>query len=66
MPTPFLLTPRALNDLGDILEYIAEDSVRAANRVESAIFRRAIALPDTPCWAQNEVKLRLCQFDSGR
>jgi plasmid stabilization system protein ParE len=38
MPTPFQLTPRALNDLSDIWEYIAEDNTTAATRVESAIF----------------------------
>lgn len=37
MPSSYRLTPRALSDLGDIWEYIAEDSVDAANRVESAI-----------------------------
>lgn len=38
MPAPFQLTPRALNDLDEIWNYIAEDNVDAANRVESAIF----------------------------
>jgi hypothetical protein len=38
MPTPFQLTPRALGDLGDIWDSIAEDNVDTANRVESAIF----------------------------
>jgi plasmid stabilization system protein ParE len=37
MATPFQLTPRALDDLTVIWDYIAEDSVTAANRVESAI-----------------------------
>ena len=36
MPSPFQFTPRAIRDLGDIWEYIAEDNVGAANRVESA------------------------------
>ena len=37
MPTGFQLTPRALDDLSEIWDYIAIDSVKAANRVESAI-----------------------------
>jgi toxin ParE1/3/4 len=37
MPTAYQLTPRALDDLSDIWEFIAEDNESAANRVESAI-----------------------------
>ena len=48
MPTPFQFTPRALNDLGDIWEYIAEDSVRIANRVESAILSACYSLARHP------------------
>jgi plasmid stabilization system protein ParE len=37
MPSTYLLSPRALGDLDEIWDYIAEDSTDAANRVESAI-----------------------------
>jgi plasmid stabilization system protein ParE len=37
MPFSFELTPRAASDLDDIWNFIAEDSVDAANRVESTI-----------------------------
>ena len=45
---PFQLTPRALNDLSDIWEYIAEDNVSAANRVESAIISACNSLARHP------------------
>jgi plasmid stabilization system protein ParE len=48
MSTPFQLTPRALNDLSDIWEYIAEDNVSAANRVESAILSACNSLARHP------------------
>jgi plasmid stabilization system protein ParE len=48
MPTPYLLTLRALNDLGDIWDSIAEDNVRAANRVESAILSACNSLSRQP------------------
>jgi plasmid stabilization system protein ParE len=38
MPTSFQLTPRALDDIDGIWDYIARENVNAANRVESAIF----------------------------
>lgn len=44
----FRLTPRALNDLSDIWDYIAEDSVSAANRVESAILSVCYRLARNP------------------
>jgi len=37
MPASFQLTPRAIDDQDAIWSFIAEDSVDAANRVESAI-----------------------------
>jgi len=37
MPAPYQLTPRALDDLSDIWEFIADNNESAANRVESAI-----------------------------
>jgi plasmid stabilization system protein ParE len=48
MPTSFQLTPRALDDLSDIWEYSAEDSVRSANRVESAILLACDSLARHP------------------
>ncbi len=48
MPASYLLTPRALNDLDDIWNYIAEDSVDAASRVESAILSACGSLARRP------------------
>jgi plasmid stabilization system protein ParE len=44
----YQLTPRALSDLCDIWEYISEDSVDAANRVESAILLACASLARHP------------------
>lgn len=47
MKKPFVLTPRAEQDIGDIWDYIAADSIGAADRVlaalEKAIYRLAKA-----------------------
>jgi plasmid stabilization system protein ParE len=48
MPSGFQLTPRALNDLSEIWDYIAEDNVSAANRVESAILSACTSLARHP------------------
>jgi plasmid stabilization system protein ParE len=48
MPTAFQLTPRAISDLDDIWDYIAEDNVDAANRVESAIISACNSLARHP------------------
>jgi plasmid stabilization system protein ParE len=48
MPASYLLTPQALNELEDIWNYIAEDSVKAANRVESAILGACYGLARHP------------------
>jgi plasmid stabilization system protein ParE len=48
MPTAYQLTPRALSDLDDLWNYIAEDSVEAANRVESAILAACDSLARHP------------------
>jgi plasmid stabilization system protein ParE len=45
---PFQLTPRALNDLDEIWNFIANDSVDAANRVESAILSACRSLARHP------------------
>jgi plasmid stabilization system protein ParE len=48
MSTPFQLTPQALNHLSDIWDYIAEDNLSAANRVESAILSACNRLARNP------------------
>jgi plasmid stabilization system protein ParE len=48
MPTSFELTTRALDDLDAIWSFIAEDSVKAANRVESAILAACRRLAKHP------------------
>jgi plasmid stabilization system protein ParE len=48
MPTEYQLTTRAVNDLGEIWDYIARDSVDAANRVESAIIAACASLARHP------------------
>ncbi len=48
MPAPYQLTPRALYDLDGIWNYIAEDNVSAANRVESAILTACSSLARRP------------------
>lgn len=48
MPTPFQLTPRALGDIQNIWDYIAEDNVNAAVRVESAILSACNSLARHP------------------
>ena len=37
MKKPFVLTPRAEQDIGDIWDYIAADSIDAADRVLTAL-----------------------------
>ena len=48
MPASFQLTPRALDDLDRIWSFIAQDSVNAANRVESAILTACGVLARNP------------------
>ena len=48
MPSAYLLTPRALNDLDDIWKYVAADNMEAANRVELAILASCKALAGHP------------------
>ena len=42
---PFILTPRAEQDVSDIWDYIADDNIEAADRVlaalETALFNRS-------------------------
>ena len=45
---PFILTPRAEQDLGDIWEYIAGDSIDAADRVLASIEMALQRLADSP------------------
>lgn len=39
---PYVLTPRAEQDIGDIWDYIAEDGIEAANRVLDALHSRRV------------------------
>jgi plasmid stabilization system protein ParE len=48
MPSSFQFTPQALDQLGDIWDYIAEDNVGAVNRVESAILSACNSLARHP------------------
>jgi plasmid stabilization system protein ParE len=45
---PFLLTPRAEQDISDIWDYIASDSVEAADRVLDALERAIDRLSKNP------------------
>jgi plasmid stabilization system protein ParE len=64
MPTLYQLTPRALSDLGDIWDYIAEDYVKAANRVESAILLACSSLARHPLLGskRSEITLQPVRF----
>ena len=44
----YQFTPQALNDLLEILSFIAEDNPRAADRVEEAVLRACEFLADSP------------------
>ena len=57
MPLSFELTPRALADLDDIWTFIAEDSVNAANRVESAILLACESLARHPKQGSKRVEI---------
>jgi plasmid stabilization system protein ParE len=48
MASSFQLTKRAIEDLEEIWRYIAEDSVRAADRVEAVILRSCGRLSHFP------------------
>jgi len=45
---PFILTPRAEQDVNDIWNYIADDNVEAADRVLEALERAMFKLAKTP------------------
>lgn len=57
MPTPYLLTPRALNDFDEIWNFIADDNVNAANRVESAILSACNSLSRRPLLGSKRIDL---------
>ena len=48
MKKPFVLTPRAEQDIGDIWDYIAADSIDAADRVLTALEKSIYRLAKTP------------------
>jgi antitoxin ParD1/3/4/toxin ParE1/3/4 len=45
---PFILTPRAAQDLHDIWGYIADDSIEAADRVLEALYSALLRLAKNP------------------
>jgi plasmid stabilization system protein ParE len=44
----FVLTPRAKRDVNDIWDYIADDSIEAADRVVDALDNAMVKLSKTP------------------
>jgi antitoxin ParD1/3/4/toxin ParE1/3/4 len=48
MKKPFVLTPRAEQDIGDIWDYIAVDSIDAADRVLTGLEKAILRLAKTP------------------
>jgi plasmid stabilization system protein ParE len=64
MPTSFQLTPRALDDIDGIWDYIARENVNAANRVESAVFLacRSLALHPLLGSKRSEITLLPVRF----
>jgi plasmid stabilization system protein ParE len=59
MPSPLQFTPRALNDLDDIWNFIAEDSVCAASLVESAILSACHSLSRHPMLGSKRLEITL-------
>jgi plasmid stabilization system protein ParE len=57
MPSSFELTPRAVSDLDEIWNFIAEDSVDAASRVESAILSACESLARRPMLGSKRVEI---------
>ncbi len=45
---PYVLTPRAEQDIGDIWDYIASDNIEAADRVLDALEKVVLKLANTP------------------
>jgi plasmid stabilization system protein ParE len=48
MPVRYQFTPRALDDLDAIWNYIAEDNISAANRAEASILEACVSLARHP------------------
>jgi antitoxin ParD1/3/4 len=59
MPAFYRLTTRAIDDLDEIWSYIAEDSVDAANRVESAILATCNSLARHPMLGSRRAEITL-------
>jgi plasmid stabilization system protein ParE len=47
----FILTPRAKQDVNDIWDFIADDSIEAADRVLNALENAMVTLAKTPASA---------------
>ena len=45
---PYVLTPRAEQDINDIWEYIASDNIEAADRVLGALVKTVLKLVKLP------------------
>lgn len=59
MPGAYQFTPRALEDLDDIWNFIAEDTLDAANRVESAILEACESLARHPLLGSRRTDITL-------
>jgi plasmid stabilization system protein ParE len=57
MPPAFELASRAVDDLDGIWNYIAEDNVDAANRVEAAILAACASLARHPMLGSKRVEI---------
>ena len=57
MSPTFQFTPRALQDLDEIWTYIAEGSLEAANRVESAILSACNSLAGNPLLGSKRIEI---------
>lgn len=57
MSASYQLTPRALDDLDEIWNYIAQDKISAANRVESAILSACYSLVRHPMLGTKRIEI---------
>jgi plasmid stabilization system protein ParE len=45
---PFILTPRAAQDVNDVWNYMADDNIEAADRVLDALYEAIVKLAKNP------------------
>jgi plasmid stabilization system protein ParE len=55
---PFILTPRAEQDISDIWDYIAADSIEAADRVLEALEKAMYRLAEKPRHRSSAPRIR--------